>query len=64
MYVCDKCDPEWCGRTEPEDLRVAPDGDQVCKDCWQSDYPDMDDSEKMDWNDLPAIQRYQPVPSH
>ena len=64
MYVCEVCqdhNPEYCGRNDTSDLRIAPDGRQVCDDCYCDDDDYLDARVNASWEDLPAIQEWAPV---
>jgi hypothetical protein len=45
MYVCSQCvesgNHEWCGRYDPKELAVLPDGKWVCDGCYD-DYSHSD----------------------
>ena len=64
MYVCDSCyawDAEKCGRFDRNDLRVLPNGEWLCEECFsESDLDLGEDKPKPDWNDLQAPPEYVP----
>ena len=67
MYVCEVCvdngESEWCGRFDPDELHVAPDGRQVCDNCWDElRYHGLDSEDlPVPFDELPPIQRWQPI---
>lgn len=70
MYVCEECEennPEYCGRCDPAELRLAPDGRQVCQECFDDNMNPVwkpaaveDDAERLRWVELPPITLYAP----
>lgn len=52
LYVCEECEDrneEVCGYWESRDLRLAPDGKQICNNCFD------DSPREGHWRDLPPI---------
>jgi hypothetical protein len=66
LYVCENCydnNPEGCGYTDSSELRLMPDGRQICCHCFDDEPPvypagvDLEqDPEPIRWPDLPRIQ--------
>lgn len=62
MYVCDPCsenDPESCGHSHRDELRVAPSGEWMCDNCYE--YADHEENEPIPWSDLPLPPEYKAV---
>ena len=57
MYVCQCCwqhDGEFYGYTDPTELRLLPDGTQICRDCFEDRHHCELYDELPPWESLPA----------
>lgn len=58
MYVCQNCaenDPESCGHWNRNELRVTPDGEWMCDNCYE--YGDFEYTKTL-WHHLPIPPEY------
>lgn len=68
LYVCSVCDEsgnsEWCGRFDPNELRVLPDDRWVCDGCYDEfSADDLGVKDKPPFRSLPAPPAYVPASS-
>lgn len=65
MYVCEGClenNAEACGHFDRKKLRIAPNGEWMCVDCYDNhESTGIDDSWLNNWCDLPIPPEYKPV---
>ncbi|CUW41668.1 protein of unknown function [Magnetospirillum sp. XM-1] len=66
LYVCDLCEPEYCGHDNRTELRVYPGDDDfaettMCNNCWsewKNWHGNMD--ARPDWDTMPAPAEHLP----